>query len=141
MINLSLVIGGSGRGNPDRALRAFIELTLKTSAAFTPDKAKTDTIGRWASESQYLGRETDGTYTVKNVRLPDCPDAQKWSRGCPTPVPNPVGFFFVAKAKEPTLILEGFEPLKLKVDANGDGTLLNAKDSSRQYVEWTVLSV
>ena len=141
MIKLALWIGGSGHGNPDRDLRLLVELTLNTSAPFTPDNAKKDSIGHWLSDSPSLGSERNGDYYVKNAHLPSCPDVQKWIRGCPTPPSNPVGFFFLSKNKEPILILEGFEPMKLKVKDGGDGSLLNAKDNTRKFVDWIVESI
>jgi hypothetical protein len=163
MIILSIMIGVPAPGEPapgrdcegHATLRPIVPLKLLTSAALTPDGAKAPIVGSWSSESKILNSVHSGTYYVKNVPASGAtgfPDEERW-RGihyAPKGHANPVGFFFDSKKGDPFLVLEGFNPAKLKVGTDGDGSLppkafeffqVKVEYFSRSFVYWNVDSI
>src|SRR5262245_42895098 len=96
-------------------------LVLQTLAPLTPDNAKSKSFGRWECSSYYLGDDLTGRYYVKNNK--NVPD-------------NPVGFFLDSKGEDddPLLVLQGFNPMSMKIGDSGDGRILRTRMTD---VTWT----
>ena len=102
-----------------------VPLTLETLAALTPDDAEPKSFGRWKCTSPYLGADVSGKYYVKNNKcFPD----------------NPFGFFLDKQGKDddPFLVLRGFEPMSMKIGAEGEGRILRTRATDVKYpdVKW-----
>jgi hypothetical protein len=112
-------------------------LNLETSAAITPDNAKTKYFGNWSSPSVYLGKDFRGKYYVQNVKL--SPE-ERWMTDTIYEF-NPFGFFFDSTSTEPFLVLNLFEPMSMDNPSRdgGGGRLLRVSHTIREStLRWYV---